>query len=80
MEPTTAIATGARTGAQYLAGLQRDGREIWLGGERIDDVVSHPRLGAAARSMAALFDLQHARPDELLMPSPDTGRPVNVSK
>ncbi|MDX6578634.1 MAG: large subunit ribosomal protein [Gaiellales bacterium] len=61
---------GARTGAQYLDGLRADGREIWLGGERIDDVVAHPALGAAAHSMARLFDFQHERPDELLMPSP----------
>ena len=79
MASSTTLATGARTGAQYLEGLGGDGREIWLGGERIDDVVGHPKLGAGARSMAALFDLQHERPDELLMPSPDTGKPVNVT-
>ena len=79
MSAGTTLDTGARTGAQYLDGLKADGREIWLGGERIDDVVSHPKLGAAARSMAALFDFQHAHPDEMLMPSPTTGKPVNVT-
>jgi 4-hydroxyphenylacetate 3-monooxygenase len=79
MSDGSTLDTGARTGAQYLDGLRADGREIWLGGERIDDVVSHPKLGAAARSMAALFDFQHAHPDEMLMPSPTTGKLVNVT-
>ena len=70
MSTGSSLDTGARTGAQYLDGLRADGREIWLGGERIDDVVSHPKLGAAARSMAMLFDFQHERPDEMLMPRP----------
>ena len=29
--------------------------------------------------MAMLFDFQHERPDEMLFPSPSTGRPVNVT-
>ena len=33
-----AQATGARTGEQFLEGLRRGGREIWLHGERI----THP--------------------------------------
>ena len=79
MATSSTLATGARTGAQYLDGLRADGREIWLGGERIDDVVGAPEARRRRRSMAALFDLQHERPDELLMPSPDTGKPVNVT-
>jgi 4-hydroxyphenylacetate 3-monooxygenase oxygenase component len=71
--------TGARTGDQFLAGLAGDGREIWLEGERVADPTTHPKLAGAARSLARLFDLQHAEPDVFLMPSPDTGRPVNVT-
>ena len=48
--------TGARTGADYLAGLRRDAREVWMGGERIDDVVGHPQLGGGACAMAGWFD------------------------
>ena len=72
-------ATGARTGAQFLAGLQADGREVWLGGERVDDVVSHPLLGPAARSVADLYDAQHAHADVCLMPSPASGLPVSIT-
>jgi 4-hydroxyphenylacetate 3-monooxygenase len=75
----TQTATGARTGDQFLAGLRDDGREVWLGGERIGDVSSHPLLGATARTLAALYDWQHAHAEVCLMPSPATGQPVNVS-
>ncbi len=68
----------ARTGNQYLAGL-RDGREVWLNGERVCDVTAHPSLAAAARSVARLFDLQHEAADICLVPSPDTGESLNVT-
>lgn len=44
-----------KTGAQYLDGL-RDGRVIWIGGERVDDVTRHPAFRNAARSYAAIYD------------------------
>jgi len=68
----------ARTGAEYLAGLA-DGRELWLNGERIEDVVGHPVLGPAARSIAALYDLQHDHADVCLLTDPDTGVATNIS-
>lgn len=43
------------TGAQYLEGL-RDGREIWLNGERVNDVTTHPAFRNGARSVARLYD------------------------
>jgi 4-hydroxyphenylacetate 3-monooxygenase oxygenase component len=69
---------GARTGSQFLAGL-RDGREIWLGDERVSDVTTHPALCGAAHALAGLFDLQHAQADLCLMPDPETGEPINLS-
>ena len=68
----------ARTGEQFLRGL-KDDREVWLGGERITDAASHPALSGAAHSIAAVFDLQHARADVCLMPDPETGEAINVS-
>jgi 4-hydroxyphenylacetate 3-monooxygenase oxygenase component len=47
-----------RAGADYLAGL-RDGREVWLGGRRVSDVLSEPRLACTAHTVARLYDLQH---------------------
>jgi 4-hydroxyphenylacetate 3-monooxygenase len=71
--------TGARTGEQFLAGLRSDEREIWLEGDKITDPASHPKLEGAARSLADLFDLQHAEADVLLMDSPDSGQPVSAT-
>ncbi|MEU7039732.1 4-hydroxyphenylacetate 3-hydroxylase N-terminal domain-containing protein [Streptomyces varsoviensis] len=47
-----------RTGAEYLSGL-RDGREVWLGGKRVDDVLAEPVLASAAHTVARLYDQQH---------------------
>src|SRR5437588_10361045 len=46
------------TGAQYLESL-RDGREIWLNGERVRDVTTHPAFRNGARSVARLYDALH---------------------
>ena len=61
----TTAPTGARTGAQYLDGLRSDGREVWMGGERIDDVVGHPLLGGAARGLAGWFDWCREHADDV---------------
>ena len=71
---------GARTGAQFLEGLGRGGREIWLRGEKITHPLDHPELREAALSLASVFDLQHVHADEMLAPSPaDGGGTVNVT-
>src|SRR5882724_10423250 len=68
----------ARTGKEFLQGL-KDDRQIWVGGERVRDVAAHPAFAGAARSVAALFDLQHEVAGVCLMPDPETGEPINVS-
>lgn len=61
------------TGEEYLESL-RDGREIWLNGERVKDVTTHPAFRNSARSIARLYDAIHdpAQSAELTVPS-DTG-------
>ena len=54
-------AVSLRTASGFLESL-RDGREIWLGGERVVDVTVHPLLRGAATTIAELYGLQH-RPD-----------------
>src|SRR5947208_13681499 len=68
----------ARTGKEFLQGL-KDDREIWVGSERVRDVAAHPAFAGAARSVAALFDLQHEAADVCLMPDPATGELINVT-
>jgi aromatic ring hydroxylase len=70
---------GARMGEEFLKGLKARKREVWLGDERVDDVVDHPAFTGAAHQLAAVFDRQHEYPDDCLMPDPETGEPINVS-
>ena len=69
----------ARTGEQFLAGLRGDGREIWVGNERVADATEHPAFRGAAHALAGVFDLQHEKADACLMPDPETGEAINVS-
>src|SRR5882724_8101955 len=68
----------ARTGEQFLKGL-RGGREIWVGGDRVADVVDHPALSGAAQALAEVFDLQHQHADECLIDDPETGEKIATS-
>jgi 4-hydroxyphenylacetate 3-monooxygenase len=71
----------ARTGTEYLKGLQEQEREIWLRGERIKDVTTHPGLANGARAIAALYDLQYdpAFRDEMTYASPTGSGRVGLS-
>jgi 4-hydroxyphenylacetate 3-hydroxylase N terminal len=62
-----------QTGAEYLESL-RDGREVYIYGERVADVTAHPAFRNTARMAARLFDALHdpERADQLLLPT-DTG-------
>jgi 4-hydroxyphenylacetate 3-monooxygenase len=46
-----------RTGKEHLQSL-RDGRALYVGSERIDDVTSHPAFRGAAATVAALYDMK----------------------
>jgi 4-hydroxyphenylacetate 3-monooxygenase len=46
-----------KLGSEYLAQL-RDGRAVYVGSERIDDVTKHPAFKNAAHSIAELYDLK----------------------
>ena len=46
------------TGAEYLASL-RDGREVYIYGERVKDVTTHPAFRNSAASIALLYDALH---------------------
>src|ERR1700722_118431 len=50
-----------KTGADHLASL-RDGREVYIDGERVADVTAHPAFRNATRAAAALSGHQ-ARPE-----------------
>ena len=71
----------AKTGQQYIDGLREHPAEVWMRGERIEDVTTHPALKGGVKSVAALYDLQHREDvkDEMVYPSPSTGDPVGRS-
>jgi 4-hydroxyphenylacetate 3-monooxygenase len=71
----------ARTGQQYINGLKEQEREVWLGGERVRDVTSHPGLAGGARAIAMLYDMQHDAKlrDAMTYVSPTTGDRVGLS-
>jgi 4-hydroxyphenylacetate 3-monooxygenase len=61
------------TGKEYIESL-RDNREVWLHGERVKDVTTHPAFRNSVRSIARLYDALHDPnyQDELTAPT-DTG-------
>ena len=69
-----------QNGKEYLESL-RDGREVYVYGDRVDDVTTHPAFRNTARMTARLFDALHdpARKDTLLLPTdeliPESGAP-----
>ena len=71
----------ARTGQEYINGLKEHPREVWIDGERVEDVTTHPALRNGVKSVAALYDMQHDPElrEEMTYASPTTGDPVGLS-
>ncbi|MDT7777060.1 MAG: anthranilate 3-monooxygenase / 4-hydroxyphenylacetate 3-monooxygenase [Pseudonocardiales bacterium] len=62
-----------RSGVQYLERLQKTPREVWLRGERVEDVTAHSAFRAPIQQIARLYDMQHdpAYADVLTRPGPN---------
>ena len=69
-----------RSGEQLLQSL-RDGRQMFIDGDRVGDVTTDPRFATAARSLAQLYDMQHdpALIDRMTFLSPTSGERVGLS-
>src|ERR1700745_1355928 len=76
-KPKTGAARGSlsppQTGAEYLESL-RDGRTVYIYGERVSDVTTHPAFRNTARMVARLYDAltDPKHRDKILIPT-DTG-------
>ena len=46
-----------RTGREHLEKL-RDDRVVYIGGEKVEDVTSHPAFAHAAATAAAIYDMK----------------------
>lgn len=61
------------TGDEYLESL-RDGREVWIYGEQVKDVTTHPAFRNSSRMIARLYDALHdPETKEVLTCETDTG-------
>jgi 4-hydroxyphenylacetate 3-monooxygenase len=71
----------ARTGRDYIRGLKEQDCQVWLGGERVKDVTTHPGLAGGVRAIAALYDMQcdPQLHDEMTYVSPSSGDRVGLS-
>jgi 4-hydroxyphenylacetate 3-monooxygenase len=71
-----AILEGKRrpfTGSEFLESL-RDGREVYIYGEQVEDVTTHPAFRNAAVSVAQLYDALHdPKTKDVLTAMTDTG-------
>ncbi len=49
-----------RSGQDYIDGLRRNPREVWVAGGRVDQVAADPVFARPVRAIASLYDLQCA--------------------
>ena len=80
MVRATTTALGAMTGARYLDSL-KDGREVWIDGQKVHDVTTHPAFTGMAHELARIYDLQHTEGyrDQMTFISPETGNRCSLS-
>ncbi|MBD8004344.1 4-hydroxyphenylacetate 3-monooxygenase, oxygenase component [Bacillus norwichensis] len=69
----------AKTGKEYLERLKKANNNIYIHGERVDDVTEHPAFQGVTKSMARLYDLQYEKPEKMLYTSPTTGNKVGMT-
>jgi 4-hydroxyphenylacetate 3-monooxygenase len=55
-----------RTGQQYRDSI-RDGRQVWIGGERVSDVTTHPMFKPLVDIRARIYDMAHEAEHEAAM-------------
>ncbi|HXE15914.1 MAG TPA: 4-hydroxyphenylacetate 3-hydroxylase N-terminal domain-containing protein, partial [Stellaceae bacterium] len=75
MRPEDRIADKKRpyTGAEYRESL-RDGRNVYIDGERVADVTTHPAFRNSVRSLSRLYDSLHDPKQRDVLTAPtDTG-------
>jgi 4-hydroxyphenylacetate 3-monooxygenase len=72
-DPDAPTASRPMTGDEYIESI-RDDREVWIYGERVPDVTTHPAFRNPVRMTARLYDALHdPAHKEVLTTSTDTG-------
>src|SRR5580698_6780538 len=65
------------TGSEKLERM-RDGRAVYIGAERVDDVTTHPAFRNAARTIAAIYDLKGDPQQRELFSFEDNGERIGL--
>lgn len=69
----------ARNGQKFLEALTKAKNNVWIHGEKVENVPEHPAFRNIVQSMVNLYDLQFEKPDKMLYKSPTTGDQVGLS-
>jgi 4-hydroxyphenylacetate 3-monooxygenase len=67
-----------RTGQQYIDSL-RDGREVYMNGERVPDVTRHPMFKPLVDIRARVFDMQHEPATRAVMSYEENGERYSIA-
>lgn len=59
MAKAKAESVSVRNGADFIARLKAEPRDVWIEGERVRDVSVHPAFKASVHQLAKLYDMQH---------------------
>lgn len=59
-----------QTGAEYLESIANDGREVWIDGERVKDVTTHPAFRNSTRMICRLYDAMHDEANSKILRAP----------
>lgn len=65
-----------RTGAEYVRSLN-DGREVYVNGERVEDVARHPAFAGVVDTIAGMYDFAREPSNDMIFVAPETGREAN---
>src|ERR687887_2562951 len=65
-----------RTGQHYLDSL-KDGRTVYVDGQKIPDVTAHPATRGISRTIASLYDFAADPANGMIYTAPETGGPAN---
>ncbi|MBV1867101.1 MAG: hypothetical protein KUG69_04230 [Marinosulfonomonas sp.] len=72
---------GVRNGQQFIDHLKSNPRDVWINGEQVQDVTTHPAFSASVEQLAKLYDMQVANETEELTTYvvPETGERAGLA-
>ncbi|MBV1901372.1 MAG: hypothetical protein KUG56_06845 [Kordiimonadaceae bacterium] len=70
-----------RSGKEFIEGLKAHPRDVWVNGEQVQDVSSHPAFKGAVEQLARIYDSQHdpALQDQLTYEVETTGQRAGMA-